>query len=250
MSIKRSLGRIWIILAVAATVAIGQTTSSGSAKEAAANAPVKFTDKRDGKVYKSVKIGSQVWMAENHNVKTENSWCYGGDEANCKKYGRLYTWDAARKACSGMGGKWRLPTLADMNNLTKAVGGVREEYYDEADEGGDGDNEKYIRYAKAAKKLKSKSGWNRCNTDGGGSDGDDCVANGNGTDDYGFAALPGGSRSPDGQSGSAGGRAYFWGATESGEDYAYRWHIYYGHDDVNEYYESRGNGFSVRCVSE
>ena len=79
----------------------------------------KFTDKRDGKVYATTKIGKQVWMAENLNYATDSSWCYKDDPANCKKYGRLYTWNSAMKACPT---GWHLPTSKEWDELEKTIG--------------------------------------------------------------------------------------------------------------------------------
>ena len=114
-----------------------------------------LTDTRDGQTYKTVKIGDQVWMAENLNFETDSSFCYNDSAEYCAKYGRLYVWTAAMDACpSG----WHLPDLAEWKTLLAAVGGD----------------------SVAGAKLKSTSGWN---------------SNGNGTDDFGFTVLPAGGRS-------------------------------------------------------
>jgi uncharacterized protein (TIGR02145 family) len=198
------LGRVGIVLAVAVTVAIGQTPAS-------------------------VKIGNQTWTKQNLNVKTQDSWCYEDKESNCAKYGRLYIWEAAKTACASMGGKWRLPTGDDWDNLLRAVGGVRK-----VDEAGD------VVFEIEGKKLKAKScGWN-----------DYEGKSGNGTDEFGFSALPGGYRYySDGSFNSVGYGGYWWSVTEDGRGYAYYRYMYYRNDRVNEDNQVKSNGFSVRCVA-
>jgi uncharacterized protein (TIGR02145 family) len=89
----------------------------------------KYTDPRDGKTYKTITIGTQIWMAENLNYATSDSWC-----DQCSIYGRLYTYDAAVNACpSG----WHLPTDAEWTVLTDYLDGE----------------------SVAGAKLTSKKGW-------------------------------------------------------------------------------------------
>jgi uncharacterized protein (TIGR02145 family) len=169
-----------------------------------------FTDARDGKTYKTVKIGTQTWMAENLNYEAENSKCYGNEPANCQKYGRLYDWETAKNVCpSG----WHLPNNDEWQVLVDFAGG----------------------YEAAGEKLKAKSGWNN---------------NGNGTDAFGFAALPGGYGSSNGDFYNVGYYGYWWSATENFAYRAYHHSVHYGYESVNYNYHHKKRLFSVRCLQD
>lgn len=98
-----------LTLCVVAVAAPPPAASAGSsvAKDSAAAGRGVLVDSRDGKSYRTIRIGSQVWMAENLNRVTGNSGCYDNDTGNCTKWGRLYDWQTARSACPG---GWHLPS--------------------------------------------------------------------------------------------------------------------------------------------
>ena len=195
-----------------------------------------FTDTRDGRTYKTVTIGDQVWMAENLNYETGNSYCYNNNSANCTKYGRLYTWAAAmdsvgtlttngkgcgyKKTCSptypvrGICPEgWHLPSKTEFETLFTAVGGQDS----------------------AGTALKSTGGW---------------FNDGNGTDAFGFSALPAGDRGSNGGCNYEGLNAYFWSSTEYDSNYAYNVLLYVNFDYAYLDYGNKDYGFSVRCLTD
>jgi len=89
--------------------------------------PNTFTDPRDGQLYKTVKLkDGNIWLAQNLNFDVgEGCWFYDNDPKNGEKYGRLYTWDAAKKACPE---GWRMPSDEEVKKLIDEYGGVKTAY--------------------------------------------------------------------------------------------------------------------------
>ena len=140
-----------------------------------------FKDSRDGKVYKTVKIGEQVWMAENlaYAPASGNYWAYDNDDANVEIYGYLYDWQTAKNVCPA---GWHLPSDEEWTELTDYLGG---------NAGGK---------LKATGTIGSGTGlWYAPNTGA--------------TNETGFTALPGGYRYGDGAFDYVGYHGYWWSAT-------------------------------------
>lgn len=168
-----------------------------------------MTDSRDGNVYRTVKIGNQVWMAENLNFEVDSSYCYNDSAKYCTKYGRLYSWAAANRACPD---GWHLPTIDEFETLFATVG----------------------KQSIAGKKLKSASGWNN---------------DGNGTDDFGFTALPAGIRyGKDKYYNYEGHHANFWSSIKNGSDSADYVNMFYDYDNARQLVHDKNDGMSVRCL--
>src|SRR5689334_1656704 len=74
----------------------------------------------------------KLWTSANLTIETPSSYCYDDSDQNCRRYGRLYTWDAAQQVCRSLGDGWHLPTLDEWRDLAKHYGGD----HDDAADGG------------------------------------------------------------------------------------------------------------------
>jgi len=170
-----------------------------------------FCDSRDGNKYVYVTIGdgetAQTWMAENLKYNATGSKCVDGailidgNTTTCDTYGRLYNWATAMVSCPS---GWHLPSNVEWNTLITEVGGV----------------------STAKTKLKATSGWDNGT---------------NGTDDYGFSALPGrGECYPNSYD-----IGVWWSSTENNTENAYYWYM---HSSVANNSGGKSKHCSVRCI--
>jgi len=238
--------------------AVTPSNVEGSSSSVASSSSSKYvveygrmTDARDGQTYATVTIRTQTWMVTNLNyadsVKTPSlkgkSWCYDDDPEKCGATGRLYSWAAAIDSvdladhgymcgdyvtCDRLSADtlaanpiqgvcpsgWHLPSYDEWKTLRFATGGVH-----------------------AGKALKSTSDWYR---------------QGNGTDAYGFSAEPAGYSDGIGHFDSAGKSATFWSASprEDNSGFAYTIFLNYNNEDAYLYYDSKSDGYSVRCIKD
>jgi uncharacterized protein (TIGR02145 family) len=200
-----------------------------------AQIPDSVTDVEDN-TYSTIQIGTQTWMAENlkttkyndgnaiPNITDNTSWdaltspayaWYDNNIANKVTYGALYNWYAVEtgKLCP-VG--WHVPTDAQLTQLTNYVGG-------ESVAGG---------------KLKEMGTTHWISPNEGA------------TDEYGFAALPGGDRLLNGVFYSIGAIGSWWSSTDTLSIYA--WHRFVWNNEIrfSRIYDSKTNGISVRCIKD
>lgn len=173
------------------------------------------TMSRGGVEYETVKIHNLCWTKKNLVFKpsaSEGYMCNGGLESNCEKYGFLYNSETAQSVCPA---GWRLPEKQDITDLLA--------YIDDFDFAGT--------------LLKAKSGW----------DGDP----GNGTDDFSFTALPGGSCNVEKTCGGAGSVGIWWTSTEKKAKTMYVLKLTGDDEDAYDETDLDNTSFaSVRCVRE
>jgi len=78
-----------------------------------------FADQRDGQTYETVRIGDQIWMAQNLGFRYGSSTCYEHKPDNCQIYGALYTWEESIEVCPD---GWHLPSKDEWGILIEHLG--------------------------------------------------------------------------------------------------------------------------------
>lgn len=206
--------------------------------------PYKVVADIDGNIYQTIKIGNQVWMAENLRTKRyrngdsiyfmpENqkwaqtglgAWCnYDNNASNEKIYGKLYNGHAIADSRNIAPEGWHVPTAAELWTLNLYV------------------SEHTGVSASLAKALAGNNHWYVSSTVN--TPGNDLKTN----NASGFNALPGGHRRPGGDFGydSLERDCYLWSTDEM------VWNLNYNNTDVNIFYEgSKTFGYSVRCIKD
>ena len=190
----------------------------------------------DGNVYKTVKIGTQVWLSENlKTTKYRNGeligttspssmdirsidspkyqWAFSGKESNSDTYGRLYTWYAATDNRGICPVGWHVPSDAEWSALITFLGG------------------EVVAYSKL--KEAGEAHWTKYDT---------------GTNETGFTALPGGVRNSRGPFDDMGSSGFWWSSTEAGLSEAWYRLMNNTSGSLYRHLYLKRNGLSVRCL--
>jgi uncharacterized protein (TIGR02145 family) len=115
------------VVAIAISIAVGSVRGAGSTQ------PVAKEQDVSGTISSSRRLADgKEWTTTNLNVDASPSYCYDDAAPNCRRYGRLYTWESARRVCLSLGRGWRLPTDDEWRQMAKRYGGVSD---DSADKG-------------------------------------------------------------------------------------------------------------------
>jgi len=167
------------------------------------------------------------------NNGTIEKYCYNNNSANCITYGGLYLWDEMMQYIATQGaqgicppGGWHIPTeeeLRILEGLVDSQYGIDDPIWDQSD----------WRGFDAGKNLKSSSGWN---------------SGGNGSDIYGFFALPAGGRVGSVIFNGGGDYTAFWSSTGYSNNYAWGRLLRHDRTDIYRYDYNLVYGFSVRCL--
>ena len=207
-----------------------------------------FTDPRDGAIYKTVKIGAQIWLAANlrvehyrngdplPEVQLKNEWGnlkYGGwcnyenDHKNEILYGKLYNWHAVNDQRGLAPDGWHIPSDSDWKELESCLG--LNDY--EADNSG-----WRGKFAGDSLKATGTEYWK--------------APNDTATNKTGFNALPAGYRDVNGLFYVLGYSGYWWSSTRYKDFFAWYRTVYYSHREIHRTSGYEGDGFSVRCIKD
>ena len=169
--------------------------------------------KTSGSMYSAKRMADgKQWTTQNLNVNTVPSYCYDDAQLNCRRYGRVYTWESARRGCQLLGDGWRLPTNDEWREMAKQYGGLREEGEDKG------------KAAYAALLIGGSSGFN---------------------------AVLGGGRSQDGQYARLEAHGFYWTETEIDPASGWSYNFGRGGQALHRQSGGeKERAFSVRCVRD